>query len=108
MLLPVPHRAALCTDLWSSPFFLFLLIYALYAISFVDEELKTNRIYEHLSDGTWWEDTEHEINGEKGGTRRVFPITVYLDETYLTIAGSRTAKPVFAYAGNAACITPHT
>jgi hypothetical protein len=64
------------------------------------------RVFKYLSDGTWLEGVEREINGgkrnwaeDKGPPRKVFPLGIYIDETYLTGSGSKTAKPVYATAG---------
>jgi hypothetical protein len=60
-----------------------------------------DREYHTLASGTWWEDTEKKINrGVLGGTSKVFPITIYIDETHLTREGTFTAKPFYAQAGN--------
>ena len=52
-------------------------------------------MYEHLHEGTWWEEAEKALPRES----RVFPIIIYVDETHVTARGSQSAKPVFVQAG---------
>lgn len=60
------------------------------------------RVYEHISDGEWWFETERELNGGSLGFRKPFPTGIYIDDTGVTVDGKKTAKPVFAYAGEPA------
>ena len=59
------------------------------------------RVYEHLSDGTWWATAEEKaVPGDcKDSPRRVFPISLYLDETKVTMVSNQQAKPLFAVPG---------
>lgn len=53
------------------------------------------RVYSDMPDGTWWQ----ELDAAIGDSGHVFPVSFYIDETYLTGRGSQTAKPVYVQTG---------
>jgi len=61
---------------------------------------KGGRLYSDLPDGTWWEKLDEAL----GDSAHVFPVSFYVDETYLTGTGSQTAKPIFVQTGVRAVI----
>ena len=70
---------------------------------------KGSKIYEFFEDGWWLERTDQLVNqglGEGETRRKVFPIDVYIDETFLTGDGDFTATPLFCRAGTSYFKTP--
>lgn len=63
-------------------------------------------MYEHITDGNVFLATERSLNGGKLGPRKPFPLGVYVDDTGVTQDGKKTAKPVFAFAGDPSLCVP--
>ena len=59
------------------------------------------RIFEHLSDGMYWEKTHQLINKDRHGQdqKYAFLLKLYIDGVHLTKQGSFKASPVFVKAG---------
>lgn len=66
----------------------------------IDSETGERR-FGSFESGLWWERTLKHINRDFHGkiVYKVFPIILYVDETFLTREGTFKAKPLFAQTG---------
>jgi len=65
-------------------------------------ELSRNseRTYNELHTGMWWQSTESELRARHGNDSFLLPVIVFLDATQLDVTGKLSAKPVCITLGN--------